>query len=406
MNCKKCKKEIPDGAVFCPWCGRKQTVDSPARKKRANGTGTVYKLQGKRKKPWAGYVWNPQLQKQQFIGTFKTEAEANIATAAAAATKGVSERYTYTLQELYDEWSDIHFRTLSASGEQGYKTAWKYLQPIANIKVRDLRTTHFQKCVDACAEKFSRSQCEKIRQLASQLCKKAMEYDLINKNYAQFIALPKAEKTNRQIFTDEELTLLWSHTENETVQIILTLVYTGFRPNELFSLEVSNVDLEKETVCSGSKTEAGMNRVIPILPTIRPFIEKWYDKAFEVDDNGERQQIHRFLITNQNGGKMDLKNFRSRQFYPVLLELGILELPKDVESFSKEYPPRLTPYCTRHTFASIAVKAGVKTEVLQELMGHEEYSTTADYYEHFNLAELQEESLKMVKYKLPTNTGE
>ena len=23
-NCKKCKKEIPDGAMYCPWCGAPQ----------------------------------------------------------------------------------------------------------------------------------------------------------------------------------------------------------------------------------------------------------------------------------------------------------------------------------------------------------------------------------------------
>ncbi len=402
MNCKKCKREIPEESIFCPWCGRKQVTDAPTRRKRPNGTGTVYKLKGKRKKPWVGYVWNPQLQKQQCIGTFKTEAEANIATSAIAAQRGVSERHTYTLKDLYDEWSAVHFRTLSASGEQGYKTAWKYLQPIANVKVRDLRTVYFQKCIDACAESYSRAQCEKIRQLASQLCKKAMEYDLLNKNYAQFIVLPKAEKTSRQIFSDEELALLWSSSDNETVRIILTLIYTGFRPNELFALEISNVDLKNGTLCSGSKTAAGMNRVIPILPPIRKFIEKWYSDAFETE-NGEKKQIHRYLITTTNGGKMDLSNFRARYFYPTLLQLGILELPEGEAAFSKEHPPRLTPYCTRHTFASIAVKAGVKAEVLQALMGHEEYSTTADYYEHFNFAELQAESLKMVNYKLPTN---
>lgn len=392
MNCKKCKKDIPDGAVFCPWCGKKQESTERPRSKRANGMGSIYKIKGRRTKPWAASI---TIGKERiFLGTFETETAAKKA-AESAQINGVSSKNTYTLEMLYEEWSTVHFRELSASGEQGYKTAWKYLQPISNIKVRDLRTTHFQKCIDSCAEKFSRAQCEKIRQLASQLCKKAMEYDLLNKNYAQFLTLPKNAVKGRQTFTKEEIELLKQHDDDNRARIILTLIYTGFRPNELFSLEVSNVDLEKGTVCSGSKTEAGMDRVIPILPTIRPFIEKWYDEAFEMDDNGERQQIHRFLLTNQNGEKMDLKNFRSRQFYPVLLDLGILELPEGVKSFSKEYPPRLTPYCTRHTFASLATLANIKPEILQEVMGHEDYSTTVNYYEHFTIEELQREFGKM-----------
>ena len=183
---------------------------------------------------------------------------------ANAQAFGVSEKHTYTPKGLYDEWSDIHFRDLSASGSQGYKTAWKYLQPIANMKVGDIRTSHFQMCIDLCAEKYSRAQCEKIRQLASQLCKKAMEYDLLNKNYAQFLSLPKTQQKDRDVFTQSEIKKLKKHDYDERARIILTLIYTGFRPNELFSVKIDNVHLSKGYIVGGSKTEAGMNRKVPI----------------------------------------------------------------------------------------------------------------------------------------------
>lgn len=52
MECIKCKKEIPAGSVFCCWCGKKQEAAPKKALKRANGTGTVYKLQGRRTRPW------------------------------------------------------------------------------------------------------------------------------------------------------------------------------------------------------------------------------------------------------------------------------------------------------------------------------------------------------------------
>lgn len=52
MVCVKCKKEIPEGAAFCCWCGKKQIEEKRKALKRANGTGTVYKLQGRRTRPW------------------------------------------------------------------------------------------------------------------------------------------------------------------------------------------------------------------------------------------------------------------------------------------------------------------------------------------------------------------
>ncbi len=92
---------------------------------------------------------------------------------------------------------------------------------------------------------------------------------------------------------------------------------------------------------------------------------------------------------------MDLKNFRSRQFYPILLDLGILELPNGQTGFSKEFPPRLTPYCARHTLATLATTADIKPEILKEILGHEDYTTTVNYYEHFTIEELQKEIEKI-----------
>lgn len=36
MECTKCKSKIPDGAIFCPWCGKKVTT-----KKRSDGIPLV-----------------------------------------------------------------------------------------------------------------------------------------------------------------------------------------------------------------------------------------------------------------------------------------------------------------------------------------------------------------------------
>lgn len=48
-----CSKTIPEEALFCPWCGKQQQArPKPPRKRRQKGTGTVYKLQGKRAKPY------------------------------------------------------------------------------------------------------------------------------------------------------------------------------------------------------------------------------------------------------------------------------------------------------------------------------------------------------------------
>mgnify|MGYP000464618867 CR=1 FL=1 len=46
MDCIKCKSPLPEGALYCPMCGKKQVQERRKALKRANGTGTVYSSRG------------------------------------------------------------------------------------------------------------------------------------------------------------------------------------------------------------------------------------------------------------------------------------------------------------------------------------------------------------------------
>lgn len=70
MVCIKCKAEIPDGSRYCNMCGKKQVKETGMRKNRPHGAGTVYKVSGKRQKPWAAARYN------KLIGYFRTQEEA------------------------------------------------------------------------------------------------------------------------------------------------------------------------------------------------------------------------------------------------------------------------------------------------------------------------------------------
>ena len=73
------------------------------------------------------------------------------------------------------------------------------------------------------------------------------------------------------------------------------------------------------------------------------------------------------------GGKKNSRNWRERAYYDTLDRLGVA---------------KISPHKARHTFASRGAKAGVPQIVLQHLMGHANYETTADYYTHVDLAQL------------------
>lgn len=59
---------------------------------------------------------------------------------------------------------------------------------------------------------------------------------------------------------------------------------------------------------------------------------------------------------------------------------------------------RKTPHATRHTYASRAQKDGMPPEILQKILGHADYNTTANIYVHTSIDEL-------IKSVEPTVTG-
>lgn len=363
MICKKCKSLIKDEYKFCPVCGKSQSPPLRVTTKRANGAGAVTALSGNRTRPWmvetSSFVDKKRMR--TIWGYYSTRQEA--LDALNALPKNCDrQKQNVTLSQMYLQWQTVHFRNIGKSGQEGYMTAWSRLAPYHHEKMRNLKTSHFQEIVDASINAGkSRSTCEKIKQLCSQLCKQAMQDDIINKNYAEFVKLQKVEKKEKEIFTQSDIDILFANDNDETVQIILCLIYTGFRIGEFFSLAVSDIDLSKGYAIGGEKTKAGKNRMVPISAKIRRYIENWHC-------NG-----HEFLVTNSEGGRKNIPNFRNREYYPTLDRLGIR---------------RMNPHCTRHTFASLMSNAQVPPDVLQKIIGHADYSTTAEIYIHKDLEQL------------------
>ncbi len=368
INCKKCHKAVPDESVYCMWCGRK-LQQAERIKRRPNGTGSVYKMGGVRKKPWRAVV--SRGKKRVTVGCFETQTQA-LKAIAAYELQGKEARNNMTLREVYDAWSDVNCDVMSDSAWTNHKSAWKRLSAMADLPITELKTSDYQTVIDEMKSSKSRSSCEKVRSLVSHLCKWAMQNDIIDRNYAQFLVLPPQKtETKRKYFTEQEIASLWAVKEEDTAKIVLVMIYTGMRINELFSLTIEDVHLDEEVapdrkvsyVIGGEKTEAGKDRVIVLHSKILPFIREWM-----------AQEGRRYLVEkNDVHTKRDDHNFRARDYYPLLDRLGI---------------EKISPHKARHTFASRGAKAGIPTTVLQNIMGHEKYETTADYYTHVDILQL------------------
>lgn len=384
MLCKKCKKEIPDGSAYCNWCGKKQETAKKKTRKRPHGSGTIRK-DTRYANPYIALAPSSASGVgRTYIGCYESAAKAQAAIDKYCAEKR-PKFHNIRLSQLYDMWNKNHFETLTDSGKQGYRAAYKSVSALHDRKMRELKTADYQSCIDECIRAgASRSKCEKVRQLCSQLCKFAMQNDIIDKNYAEFLKLPKVEKKEKEIFTDSDLETLWAHSEDKRVQIILFMIYTGFRIGEVVKLKKTDVHLDDGYIIGGSKTEAGTDRVVPLppMPEIIAFVHEWCNSEGDMLIGGTANSL------------------REYSFYPALSDLGMIDPPiYNPKTRKKEYKkPRITPHCTRHTFATLSVNSGITPDNLQKIIGHANFETTADIYVHKNIETLKADMSKLRKF--------
>lgn len=260
MKCRKCKKEIPEESKFCLHCGAKQAVEKRKALKRPNGTGTVYKLQGRRKRPWVA------AKNKVIIGYYETKTAALDALNRLTG-RSLDDRYNMTFAEVFEAWKEEHYKTIGPKGIKSYDRAYDVFEPLHTKKFRELRTVDFQTVIDPHMGK-SYSTVSKYKQLITQMSTWAIREELLTTNFASFVRLPENVKKEKEIFSDADIEKLKAD-GSETARIILMLIYTGMRIGELFNLPLE--DYYETYVVGGEKTEAGRNRIIPIRPEGRAY---------------------------------------------------------------------------------------------------------------------------------------
>lgn len=333
-------------------------------KQRGNGTGTVCKRKDSKLRPWvaiAPAIYTDEGKARRIVlGHFKTAKEAK--EALFQYQQNPTEKFNIVFSDVFAEWSEIAYRNISKQTTDNYNAAYKKLSALYRLRFRDIRTSQMQKIIDD-NDNMSQSSLSKIKLLLIQLYKYALENDIINKNYAEFIILPKKETKSKDSFTDLEVAKIEKAVNTVPfADVILCMCYTGFRINEFLSLTPFSYNLENDTLTGGSKTSAGKNRIVPIHPKIHSIVKNWLSRKGQT------------IFCKEDGTPYTARLFREKCYYPALEEIGVRPL---------------SPHCTRHTCATMLSAAGARPEDIQKILGHTDYDTTANIYVHQSIDTLK-----------------
>lgn len=316
-----------------------------------NGYGSVTKLSGKRRNPYVITItegWNDEgKQIRKILGYTKTKKEGLQILADYHNKPFDIDNSKMTFEELYNKWLPFKKReNLSNKGMLRYTNAYKYYNKLYNVRFTDISLSMLQSVIDECPHGYDTK--NDIKTLFLQMFKYARLIELpLSKNVGEYVILPQKKQSNiHKPFSENEIEILWKNKDKDIVKIILFLIYTGIRPNELSKI----TKIYDNYFVTGSKTEAGKDRIIPLHTRIIPIFE----------------------------------DIIKLKLYSIPYTTLRAKFMREMESLKMEH----LVYDCRHTFATRMNNIHANELITKRIMGHKIKDLTKNIYTHNNIEQL------------------
>lgn len=383
-----------------------------------NGYGTVKKLSGNRRRPFAAYVTQgrgefakalpditplkdvlaPELyeqveaacqeyeknapatlarQVQKPIGYFATRQEAMIALAEYNKNPFSIDGRETTFAQVY-ECLKPEIDEMKHSAKKMYKTAYDKCKTLQPMKMKDIRLTHLQAIIDEHAH-MSKSTQNNIIVLMHSIYKYSIEHDIVDRDYSSYVKITsKAEKKQKSPYSKEEVQKIWDNLDwtvpalnpkallagERMVDSVIVMLYTGVRIGELLEIKVGDVHLNERWIdIRGTKTKAA-KRAVPIHEKLIPIIKDRLDSC-----KGE------YLFADRKGNKLSYANYIQGFF----------------NAFNTSLKMSHTPHECRHTFVTVSAASGMNQILLKKMVGHSSSDITENVYTHAYIEDLVRE---------------
>jgi len=286
-------------------------------------------------------------------GGFATENDAREALGRAlerARREQGSPTRPLTLAELVDEYLAQHDVEPATLG----KLRWLLRKAVAafgDVRVAELSSQEIAawRMTIPAGHRFEATQA--LRQVLAR----AVDWGLLETNPAKVgVANPQRRPTEMRPFDSwEQVDAVARRLGRRYGPMVVFAAATGLRPGEWIALEQRDIDRDarvayvRRAFTNGrlkcTKTEASV-RAVPLQT-----------RALDALDRLPANRRTPLLFPSPSGAYLDLHNFRLRDWKPAQREVGI--------------DPVRRVYDLRHTFATLALRAGISTFDLSRYMG-------------------------------------
>ncbi|MGW5922338.1 tyrosine-type recombinase/integrase [Nocardia fluminea] len=357
--------------------------------RRAIGEGTVYRRKDGR---WEGAAYlgtvSGRVRRLRVYGKTRKEAHDKLTIRMADVQRGipVPDR-TWTVGEYLDYWiKEVAPGTLRPTTIDTYRrTIELHLKPrLGSFSLSNLSVATLQGWInEQAAAGFSASKIRQIRIVLSAALTRAMREEIVVRNVARLVILPKYKQTRGQAWTTTELARFLSVATDHTLYpAFLIIGLYGLRRGEALGLRWSDIDWDIQQIhvqqqllflnnyfmIGPVKSDSG-KRDLPLLIPVRDALRQHRTKTdpYVADD----------LIFKTSNGQPIRPYSLLRTFYHLQEKAGLR---------------RIRLHDMRHTVATLLKNARVPDRDIQLILGHSRVTTTQELYQHGEV-ELQRQGL-------------
>jgi len=280
---------------------------------------------------------------------------------------------------LFGDYANLWLETYKANRGINTKKMYEHLircqfEAISGMKLRDIRASHLQGLInDYCDQPRT---CEQMRLTLRQIFKQAIADDIVLKNPAASLELPRHVKKEKRALTPEEKAAVKNADLTVSERAFITIAYgCGLRPAEIYALTWQDIDFKKNVIHVNKSLVFDHNRPIVSYPKTNKSIRD--------------VEMHSIVV-------QALKEYRATTITPKLFcdrfgeykgktgYLGEWERIKKKMEAVLGHETDLTLYCFRHNFVCMLHYGGVSPEEAQRILGHTSYKMIMDFYLHLD----------------------
>lgn len=255
------------------------------------------------------------------------------------------------------------------------------------------------------------------------MLKIAENNELINRNPAKGVTLPKQEKEERRVLSVAEQSAFLAYLKSEKwlphEPLFVVMLGTGLRVGEALGLTWDCIDFEhkeikiEKALVYGKCTSDGKyrftwqtpkttssRRTIPMVSEVEAALHRQFREQAQYRLSvGERWKLlegFEYLVFPNMSGR-PYRETHIRDFI-----VAIIQDINDEETTLAEQEQRepvllehFSPYCLRHTFATRAFEAGLPPKTVQTIMGHSSTAMIMDLYTHTTEQKKREDMEKL-----------